>query len=421
MAAAMEVTNPYKGKSGAQLEAMRLEKSADLLGIFEKHTDADGSYNLTDEQLNDVQARHKELTDIGTERDKQIKIEKIAVNAKEIYTELNAPRRPIFPGGQVSNDRIGAKSIAHQFVESAQFKQYLVNKPSESDAFLIDVDLKTVMTSATGWVPETTRSGLVVPIVTRPIQVTDVIPTITTTQNAYTYMEETTYTNAAAETAEGVAKPEAALAFTVRTSVVRKIPVWIAVTDEQLEDVPGIQSYIESRLANMVRQRLDTEILVGNGTAPNLRGIINVSGIQTQAKGGDPTPDAIYKAMTKIRLTGSGNGGAVPSAVILNPGDWQEIRLLTTAVGGYMWGPPMDTAPERIWGLPVVLAEGLTEGTGIVGDFANYSLLVERKQMTIKVGFQNDDFIKNQKSIIAELRVAFVITRPAAFATVTGI
>ena len=66
-------------------------------------------------------------------------------------------------------------------------------------------------------------------------------------------------------------------------------------------------------------------------------------------------------------------------------------------------------------------AQGLTEGTGIVGDFENFCLLVERKGMTVKVGYNADDFIKNQRSMIAEMRVAFVVTRPAAFCSVTGI
>lgn len=423
---AAEVINPLKGKTVAQLEAMRLEKATELNNIFEANVAvaADGSktYDLTVDQLTDVQARNKELNEIGVAKDAQAAIEKMAIDTKSIYTDLSAPRRPAFSTGQSSDDRlVSQKSLAAQFVESKQFRAFLGNKQNESDVFEAEIGLKTLMTTTGAWVPETTRTGLVVPFVTRPVQVTDIIPTITTTQNAYVYMEETTFTNAAAETAEGAAKPEAALALTERTSPVRKIAVWIPVTDEQLEDVPGIQSYIESRLSFMVQQRLDRQILIGDGAAPNLRGIVNVVGIQTQAKGVDATPDAIYKAMTKIRLTGAGNGGATPSHVILNPNDWQEIRLLTTAVGGYMWGPPMDTAPERIWGLPVVLAEGLTEGTGLVGDFRNYSLLVEKKQMTIKVGYQNDDFIKNQRSIVAEIRVAFVITRPAAFCSVTGI
>lgn len=125
--------------------------------------------------------------------------------------------------------------------------------------------------------------------------------------------------------------------------------------------------------------------------------------------------------MTLVRLSGAGNGGAIPNAVLVNPTDWQEVKLLRTVDGIYIWGAPMDMGPDRIWGLPVVLAEGLTAGTAIVGDFANFSLLVEKKQMTIKVGFQNDDFIRNQRSIVAEIRVAFVVTRADAFATVTGI
>ena len=99
----------------------------------------------------------------------------------------------------------------------------------------------------------------------------------------------------------------------------------------------------------------------------------------------------------------------------------RRFALLRTLDGIYIWGSPSEAGPERIWGLPVVKAQGLTEGTGVVGDFENFSLLVERKGMTIKVGYQNDDFIKNQRSIVAEIRVAFVVTRPAAFCTVTGI
>ena len=81
----------------------------------------------------------------------------------------------------------------------------------------------------------------------------------------------------------------------------------------------------------------------------------------------------------------------------------------------------MDSGPSRIWGVPVVVSDAVTEGTAITGDFTNYTLLAERKQMTIKVGYQNDDFIKNQRSIVAEIRVAFVVTRPTAICLVTGV
>jgi HK97 family phage major capsid protein len=232
------------------------------------------------------------------------------------------------------------------------------------------------------------------------------------------YMEETTFTNAAAETAEGGTYPEAALAYTEQTSLVRKISVFLPVTDEQLEDEPRIRGVIDNRLPFMVRQRLDSQILVGNGTAPNLRGILNVAGIQTQAKGADPTPDAVYKAMVKVMTTGQAN----PDTVVFNPNDWQDVRLLRTADGIYIWGNPSDAGPERIWGLRAVMAQAMTADTALVGDFGNYAELAVRRGVDVQVSNSHSTyFVEGKQAIRADMRVALVVYRPAAFATVTGI
>lgn len=310
------------------------------------------------------------------------------------------------------------KSLGQYFADS---KQYREAKDKKDLSIEYDIELKTLMTTSAGWAPETTRGPRMIDFVTRPIQVVDTVPTTTTSQTAIKYMQETTFTNNAAEVAEAGTKPEAALALTEVTDPVRKIAVWIPVTEEQLEDVPGVQSYIDNRLTFMVRQRLDSQILVGDGTAPNLSGILDRVGIQTQAKGADPTPDAFYKAMTKVRLTGAGNGGAIPNAMYMHPNDWQEIRLLRTTDGIYIWGSPADTGPERMWGLAVVLAEGLTEGTGLVGD-TSYLELAVKKGVTLKTTDSHSDyFIKNQLVILAEMRAALVVYRPAAWCQVTGI
>jgi len=232
------------------------------------------------------------------------------------------------------------------------------------------------------------------------------------------YMEETTFTNNAAETAEGGTYPEAALAFTEQSSLVRKIAVFLPVTDEQLEDVPQIRGYIDNRLPFMVRQRLDSQILTGNGTAPNLRGIYNVVGIQTQAKGTDPVPDAIYKAIVKVETVGQ----AVANAVVMHPNDWQDVRLLRTADGLYIWGNPSDAGPERIWGLRVVRAQAATDGTAIVGDFANFVQLAVRRGIDVQVSNSHSTFfVEGKQALRADLRAALVIYRPTAFCTVTGI
>ena len=211
---------------------------------------------------------------------------------------------------------------------------------------------------------------------------------------------------------------EAALALTEQSSPVRKIAVFLPVTDEQLEDEQQARGYINNRLPFMLRQRLDGQVLVGNGTAPNLRGFLNVVGIQTQAKGADPVPDAIYKGMVLSRVTGR----AFPNAVVFHPLDWQDVRLLRTADGIYIWGSPSEAGPARIWGLPVVESDAITQNTALVGDFANFSELSVRRGIDVQVSNSHGTyFVEGKQAVRADMRVALVVYRPAAFCTVTGV
>ena len=405
---------------------------------FPALTEAQGKLDLARKSLHDV------FTEAGPELDmtkvksiegdskakvdwirtKNEEIDKLAVEVEELngvakaaersrqYDEQRDNHRE--HGSEPGGEQRGTKSFGDMFVESQAFKGK--RGPIGPEATL-DIELKTLLDTGTGWAPPTVRGPRVVEYATRPIQVADIIPGNTTTQSSIVYMEQTLFTNNAAEVAEGGAYAEAALGFTEKTSPVRKIGVWLPVTDEQLEDVPQVRGVINNQLPFMVRQRLDSQILVGNGTAPNLRGILNTSGIQTQAKGGDPVPDAVYKALTKVKVTGQ----AMPNATVWNPNDWQDVRLLRTTDGIYIWGSPSEAGPARIWGLPVIEAQALTENTALVGDFS-FSELAQRRGIDVQISNSHADFFTNGlQAIRADVRVALVIYRPAAFATVTGI
>lgn len=363
-----------------------------------------------------IRKANDELTDLGKQRDE---LRSVAKAAERVRT---APG----PGGEAHGEQ-GAetgqeptrtrksKSVGQLFTESSAYRG---KQGSHGPEAHLNIDLKTLFETGAGWEPETTRTGRLVLDEQRPIQVADVIPQTTTSQAAVVYMEETTFTNAAAEVAEGAAYGEAALALTEQSSQVRKIAVYLPVTDEQLEDEPQARGYLDNRLPFMIRQRLDGQIIAGNGTAPNLTGFLNVSGLQTQAKGSDPVPDAVYKGMTKVRVTGQ----AMPSAVIFHPNDWQGIRLLRTSDGIYIWGNPSEAGPERIWGLQAIQAQAMTENTALVGDYANFSELATRRGMDVQVSNSHDTFFINGKQAVrADIRVAFIVYRPTAFCEVTGI
>jgi HK97 family phage major capsid protein len=317
------------------------------------------------------------------------------------------------------------ESAGDLYLKSAAYKSdnhgfgRMVELALDTKSWLQGAEQKTIMTTAAGWSTRPARIAEYTPIATRPIQVTDIIPQSNTTAAAILFMEVTTQTNNAIEIGEGVAYPEAAIALTERTSTVRKIGTILPVTDEQLDDVPQVRTMLEDILPFMVRQRLDQQVFNGNGTPPNLTGLLTVAGIQTQAKGADPVPTAFLKAMVKVRV---GTGRAVPSGILIHPTDWQIVKTLQDTTGQYIWGNPAVTGPDTMWGLPMVQVDAGSAGTAVVADFRNFTRLYFREGVGgVEVGYVNDDFKLGQRSLRADVRAAFVVNRPAAVCSVTGI
>lgn len=380
------------------------------------------------EKAAEIRRLNAELTALGKEIDDLVALEKAAEDTRKREDDLKTPAGGITHpngGGQKDGER---KTLGRMFVESEAYKSRVRNGVGP-EALLKDADLghelKTVMSTGAGWAAESLRiPGLVIPSAQRPLNVIDVIPTGSTGQAAVVYMEETTLTNNAAEAAESadgslVTYGESALAFTERSVTVRKIATWMPVTDEQLEDIEGIEDYINNRLVFMIRQRLDSQLLVGGGTGSDLTGYLNATNIQSQALGSDPVPDAIYKAMDKVIVTGRAN----PTAVFLHPNDWQPVRLLRTADGVYIWGSPSEAGPERIWGLPVIKTTAETENTGLVGDFSPaMSQLYIKRGIEVQVSNSHSSyFVQGVQAVRADMRCALVQYRGTAFCKVTGL
>lgn len=386
------------------------QKRAELGAIFDAHPDMD----FSPEQLTEIQNRNAELTELGKAYDTLRAAEQIRQSNEQARTEESRPVNRLGVGNTGGGEKRDERSIGERFVASREFKQANARAKVEMG----DVNVKTLFSTSAGFAAPNNRTDRVVYSAQRRPVVADLIPQDPTTASVIKYMEETTFTNAAAAVAEGAAKPEAALAFTERTSLVEKIGVWLPVTQEQLDDVPGMEGILNNRLRLMLALSEEGYLLNGTGVSPQILGFLNKPGLQTQAKGADPVPTAVYKAMTKVRFTGY----ADPSGVIFHPNDWQDIRTLQDANGNYIWGSPSEAGPERIWGLPVVVTTAMTENTALLGDFALYAHISRRMGITVETTNSHADyFVYNKQVILVEERLSLEIFRAAAFATVTGI
>jgi hypothetical protein len=326
------------------------------------------------------------------------------------------PRQDV-PEGQLSQ-----KSLSRLFGELMGANEALAEAKSlqRPISFELPVDARTMKANfltTDGWAPQNLRTGRIAFAATREGgMVLPWFPTSPTNQAAVVYMAETITTPAAAERAEAAAYAEAVISYAETSENVRMIGVSIPITDEQVEDVPSVQALLENRLTMLELRRLDLQLLVGDGVAPNLRGTNNVVGIQTQALGVDPRPDAMSKLFTSIRSSGF----AEPSVSFWHPNDWENLRLLRTADGLYIFGPPNDPTPPRIWGVPVVETTAATENTVTAGDYATHAEVRIRRGIVVEVGLDSDDFTTGMKHIRVGIRLAIVHYRAAAFGTATG-
>ncbi len=396
----------------------------DLKALFEGK-DENGKYTADQkESIAKANTHLSELTDdLGIEEAKVKNEKAMEVESIEDETPVNGIGQPVATEA--------AKSVGEMLTESKAYKQYVDNGVKGVDSH---VETKTTLTT-TGYPPESLRApGILETALRDPNSVIGLFDQIQTSQNAYVYLEETTFTNAAAEAAEGAAAAESAIAFTERTESIRKIATFLPVTDELLSDVVGVQGYVNSRLSTMMRLRLDNQLMDGDGSAPNLTGVLNKSGINSFAYGSYSGElgrlGQVYQAITEIRK----DAFVEPDAIVLHPSDWLDIvtsvaDIATTTSGAAAKNPLFmvaggfgDKVDPRLWGLKVVPSTVVNAGTALVGKFGggDAAQVIMREGIDLAVSDSHSDFfIKNQLAIRLTMRMGFAIYRPTAFCKIT--
>ena len=362
---------------------------------------------------------------------KRFKQEAAAEKAISDGTELDAFRKFVMDAMKAAPDDTQtepvmiSRTVGDHVVNSDGYKKFIKQSGQRS----ISLDIPSGFTRATvtsvGLTSIEKQTGIIIAN-KMPPRVADLIPSTVTASTTIRYIQETSFTNAAAFVAEGASKPEATFALAEVDATVKKIAVIARVTDEFFADFEATRAYINLRLAYMVAMKEDDALLNADGTANQIRGLLQTVGIQTQAKATDTAPDAIMKAITKIRTIGFFEA----DGVILNPIDLQNLRLLKDTAGQYFFNGPFGGSygtPElpltpMVWGLPVIWSTSIAQGTALVGAFQLGAHIFRRMGLTVEsTNSDASDFQFNRIAIRAEERLTLAVYRPLAFCTVTGL
>ena len=250
----------------------------------------------------------------------------------------------------------------------------------------------------------------------RPLLIADLFGAERISGNALTYfVESSTVEGGPAFTTEGSQKPMMSFGDPeAKTVALRKIASYMKETDELVADAPWLADAINGR--GMYQH----ELIVENDLLTTLSG---TSGIGTASL---LTPDGIFKAM----MTVQNNSGFAADAIVINPTDYQNIRLRKDNNGQYYGGGFMTGAYGQggiieqppIWGLRTVVTAAVPVGTCYVGAFKlGASIIRKDGGVSVDIAYQNeDDFIKNLICVRIEERLALAVRRPAAFVKITG-
>lgn len=299
-----------------------------------------------------------------------------------------------------------SETAGMEFVGSEAFKSLAAGQREK-----VRLEVKnTVLADGTTTFPQ--QQPGIIPGSFAPLTLRQLIPTIQVNVNSVKSLRELAWTNAAAEVAQGATKPESALTFEEYDVPIQTIAHWIKVSNQLLADAPAVAAYIDTRLRDGLAQRVDRQILLGDGVSPNLSGLTDAGNFTafTATAGAN-----LVESINKAKYNRWAVGESVDTAVV-NPADWAAMELARegTGTGAYLYGAPGMNGNMSAFGVQIVISANMPAGQFLVGSLRSAATIYQRQGAVVEMGFVNDDFTKNLVTIRAEERLGLAVDRPVA-------
>lgn len=368
-----------------------------------------------------------------------------AEDQKTVTPSVTLSGLPTNPAGQ---------TLGEMFVKSGQFEEFRKRyggrdgvipdsvKGLQSSPF--SMDSKALVTGAN----DSSGGAFVIPnqygpvtdlVGYRELTVRDLVTSGQTDSDTIEYVRVTSRTNNAAMVPEATSsgqpaaynaptggeliaggyKPESGLGLERVATTVKTIAHWMPITKRAASDAGQVRTLVDNFLSYGLDEKLEDQMLTGSGSGENFQGILN-SGLLTVGSAGTDL-DAVVDAIRTVRVTGRRR----PTAIVMHPNDWYSTGFLLAKDSQlrYLVGDPRASVDQlnTLWGLQVVVTEGMTENTALVGDFRQ-AVLWEREGLTLSMSDSHLDFFtRNLLAVLAEMRAGFGVLDPQAFCTVTAV
>ena len=390
------------GLTGAMLMSGEIDGTAIMkaLDSVEKNLQT-----MSDKATNEIANLGKVSTDTKTAID-NLGVEQRTLADRLLQVEQKHAAQPDAPPAD--------ESFGALFTKSAQFDNFV----KQDGRAKTRVEVKNTVTNAVGNTFSERRPSLVEGAF-RVFTLENLMAKLPTQANAIDWIRESVFTNGAAETAEGGAKPASSLTFIPGTMPISTIAHWIKISRQLAMDNTALAAYINRRMIYGVDLRAENQIIAGNGANPNISGLTNAGNFTAHGYTA-ASMAALGLANNRFDIIGKMIGDCAASdnpadVIILNTSDWWTLRLAKDNTGRYLLGDPGDNVVPMLFGVPVVASSAMPVGKVWVGSLQQAVTLWYREGVALDLSDSDgDNFTSNLITIRAERRLAVTVEKPAA-------
>lgn len=382
-----------------QLRAAALKAAQDTIALAKSE-----ERDLTEVEQTEVEAKFAEIEEL----DEKIEAAEKSASLVSRLTSIKEPAPVEAPGEQGKDAPHG---VGDAFVKSGAFKAFREAHPSGAGSGTnirieakgigsvrdLGIGQKADITTSTGQIAPAREPGYRNALaVDEPLTFLDLV-TVGNTNVAYSeYAQVIAETNNAAVVLEGALKPLSDVTTAIAESKAFTYADGFIVTNQTLADDGALVAFMDSRIRQHVRGVIEQKLFNGTGAGTEPAGIMSTSGTLVQVF----DTDAITTLARALETFQANNGNADAQAIVMNPTDIWDLRLLKDANGNYLLGNPLQQGViPTPFGVPLVPSNKLTPTTALVGRFDSVHYL-ELEPLNVVAFNQHENFAQLNKSYV---------------------
>ena len=227
--------------------------------------------------------------------------------------------------------------------------------------------------------------------------------------------------------AEGSDAAESSVAFTEKSAKPETIRSFFLASRELSDDVANFESFVQQRGVQMLIDQQNGQILLGNGTSPNLSGLF----LAANRTAFDYTASNTYfqkvdnANLIDCLIVGINNlleKGFNADMILVNPAQFGQFSLLKDSTGEYLKNPDFRITGSNsavVNGVPVYASNKVSDDAFYIADSSVAFGLVRKGGISLRVTSEGQDlFKKNLVMMELSSRISTLVLQKQA--TVLG-